>query len=276
MRIAVLISCHNRKAKTLKCLEALFQNAIPQGSSLGVILVDDGSTDDTSREVQQRFPHVEVLHGDGSLFWNKAMHLAFAHAMEIGFDAYLWLNDDTLLYQDALQRLLGTLRQLDADTRKSAIVVGSTQDPNTGEITYGGVVKRGPLHPFSYSLMRPNELPVPCDTMNGNCVLVPDQVARRLGNLEPRFAHAMGDTDYGLRATAAGIGVWVAPGYVGQCARNPASGGFTDRSLPRLQRWKKMMQPKGLPPASWWVFTRRHGGPLWPLYWIWPYIKVML
>lgn len=276
MRIAILLSCHNRKAKTLRCLEALFENTIPQGSSLAVILVDDGSTDGTAREVQQRFPRVEILRGDGSLFWNKAMHLAFERAMKIGFDGYLWLNDDTLLYPDALERLLATWRQLEADKRGRSIVVGSTQDPDTGGLTYGGVVKRGSLRPFKYSLVRPGDVPVPCDTMNGNCVFVPDDVARRLGNLDPRFAHAMGDTDYGLRARAAGIGVWVAPGYIGQCARNPVQGGFSDRSLPRLQRWKRMMEPKGLPPASWWAFTRRHGGLLGPLYWIWPYIRVML
>jgi hypothetical protein len=36
-----------------------------------------------------------VLGGDGSLFWNGGMRLAYADAMRSDFDYYLWLNGDT-------------------------------------------------------------------------------------------------------------------------------------------------------------------------------------
>ena len=38
------------------------------------------------------------------------------------------------------------------------------------------------------------------------------------GNIDPVFEHAMGDTDYALRAGAAGVPVYVASGYVGLCS----------------------------------------------------------
>jgi hypothetical protein len=79
---------------------------------------------------------------------------------------------------------------------------------------------------------------------------------------------------YGLCAKQAGIKVLVVPGFVGVCDKNPVAGSFNDRSLSARERWKKMMQPKGLPPSSWMVFTRRHGGLLWPLYWVAPYLRV--
>ena len=43
--IATLITCHNRKDKTLACLDALFSNHLPDRVLLDVFLVDDGSTD---------------------------------------------------------------------------------------------------------------------------------------------------------------------------------------------------------------------------------------
>jgi len=95
MKIAALITCHNRRAQTLACLEALYQNALSQDYSLHVILVDDGSTDGTGEAVRELYPSVEIIRGDGNLYWNKGMYRAFGHAMETGFDAYLWLNDDT-------------------------------------------------------------------------------------------------------------------------------------------------------------------------------------
>ena len=44
-RIAVLITCHNRRVMTLACLDALVANRLPSAVTLAVILVDDGSTD---------------------------------------------------------------------------------------------------------------------------------------------------------------------------------------------------------------------------------------
>ncbi|WP_333410708.1 hypothetical protein [Microcoleus sp. LAD1_D5] len=44
-RIAVLLTCFNRKQKTLACLEALFNQTLPADTSLTTYLVDDASTD---------------------------------------------------------------------------------------------------------------------------------------------------------------------------------------------------------------------------------------
>jgi GT2 family glycosyltransferase len=112
--------------------------------------------------------------------------------------------------------------------------------------------------------------------MNGNCVLIPHEVLTAVGNLDERFEHAMGDMDYGLRVTKAGFPMWVAPGHVGRCRRNPAKDTYLDAAAPLSKRMKHLLSRKGLPVRSWFVFTRRHAGPLWPLYWAWPYLKVVL
>lgn len=112
--------------------------------------------------------------------------------------------------------------------------------------------------------------------MNGNCVLIPAAIAQSIGNIEKSFAHAMGDLDYGLRAKKAGFSVWIMPGYAGICPKNSITGTFYDRTLPVTQRLRKMMQPKGLPPSSWWLFARRHGGFFWLAFFIWPYLRILL
>ena len=45
IRLAVLITCHNRKTKTIECLNSLYKNDIPKSLMLDVFLVDDGSVD---------------------------------------------------------------------------------------------------------------------------------------------------------------------------------------------------------------------------------------
>lgn len=276
MRIAALITCHNRKEKTLACLNELYKNTLPEGYSLDGFLVDDGSTDCTEQAVHQRYPQVNIIRGDGSLYWNGGMRVAFAAAIEKDFDYYLWLNDDTLLYPTAIETLINSSLVLQAKQGKSVIVVGSTQDESDDRLTYGGVIRPRKWKTTTFTLIAPRDVPVECDTMNGNCVLVPREIAEVVGNMEPKFAHAMGDLDYGLRARYAGFSVWVVAGFAGTCSNNAATGSFHDASLPVSARLRKMMQPKGLPPSSWRVFTQRHAGLLWPVFWIWPYAKVIL
>jgi GT2 family glycosyltransferase len=274
MRIAVLTTCHNRREQTLACLHALHQNDLATGHSLHPILVDDGSGDATAAAVRSAFPSVQVVQADGTLFWNRSMHLAFEIAVRVGFDAYLWLNDDTVAYPDTIGRLVETMRR--QSSSGPCIVVGSTRDPATGMRTYGGERRAG-WRRMRFVPVQPESEPVLCDTFNGNCVLVPRAVVARIGLIDPSFAHAMGDTDYGLRATAAGVPIWVMPGYAGDCAHDhPVSGTYRDRSLPFAERWHRIMQPKGLPPRSWWHITRRHAGIAWPLFWAWPYFRLLL
>lgn len=273
--IATLITCHNRKEKTLACLEALFQNTLPEGHSLDVFLVDDGSTDGTDQAIHKRYPQVNIIYSDGNLYWNGGMRVAFNLAMEKGFDYYLWLNDDTFLYSSALQSLINTSNQLTLHEAKSVLVVGSTQDEFSRKISYGGVVRSSKWRPITFELVSTIDLPVKCESMNGNCVLIPNEIAQKVGNLEPRFVHAMGDLDYGLRVSNAGFSLWIMPGFVGTCSINAIAESFNDTRLPLSERFRKILQPKGLPLFPWYIFTRRHAGVFWPLFWMWPYLKVL-
>jgi GT2 family glycosyltransferase len=276
MRIAVLMTCFNRKRMTLEALDSLFCQKHVGDVDLFVYLVDDGSRDETSSAVAERFPQVSLLQGDGSLFWNGGMRKAFAQALAKGFDGYIWFNDDTRLDEDALHRLTACARE-EPGSLGAAIVVGSIRDPHTGEHSYGGVRKRALRFRLDFIPQLPDDHEsVRCDTMNGNFTLIPASVAERLGNLDGAFRHQLGDFDYGLRATEAGIPVILAPGYYGCCSDNPASGTWRDQSQPLSKRWRHLLSPKGAPIREWLLYTRRHFGWRWPLYALSPYIKTIL
>lgn len=275
-RLAVLLTSFNRKAKTLAALNALAGNTGLEDVDLSVVLVDDGSTDGTAEAVGQAFPWVRVEHGDGSLFWCRGMHRAFELAMQTGYDYYLWLNDDTLLQPDAVSRMLACHADLHARHGKPSIVVGSTVDEHTGKLTYGGERRVSWWRRTTFVRVEPTEDAQRCDSMNGNFVLIPADVARKVGNLDPAFEHAMGDTDYALRAVSLGVELWVAAGVFGTCGHNSIKGTFLDPSLPFSRRWKHFLSRKGLPWRSWMVFTRRHAGPFWPMFFALPYAKQLV
>ncbi len=272
--IAVMTS-FNRRAATLACLAQYELAARQAGVEPNAVLMDDGSTDGTATAVREQYPWVEVMVGDGSLFWNRGMHHAQARAMKRSADHLLWLNDDTELLPDSIARLLETECALRIKHGQPVVVVGSTTDRETGRLTYGGHIAPIRWKPFTYQRVWHEKESVECHAMNGNVVLIPMRIAQAVGNLDPVFEHAMGDTDYALRVRALGYRVFVAPGLVGHCSNNPASGTYLDASLPLSARWKKITSRKGLPPHSWGHFTRRHGGPMWPIYFVWPYFKLV-
>ena len=276
MRIASLITCHNRIAITLACLEALYQNTLPDGHSLDVYLVDDGSTDGTEQAVHECYPQVNIIKGDGNLYWNGGMRVAFAAAIAKGFDYYLWLNNDTILYSHALFTLLKTEQDFESLHKCAALIVGSTQSIPGGEITYGGLVRVSKWRPIKYQLVSPTDAAIPCDTMNGNCVLIPRPVAQVVSNLDDAFTHTIGDIDYGLRVRMAGFHVILMPGYAGLCGRNTVKNTFADTSLSLQNRLNLLNGKKGLPLHAWHVFTKRHCGIFWIVFWLWPYLSIFL
>jgi GT2 family glycosyltransferase len=274
--IAVLMTSFNRRKVTLKSLTALFDQQKVEGISVTVFLVNDSSTDGTTEAVESSFPKVRVLQGNGTLFWNGGMRMAFDAAMQESFDAYLFLNDDTALYSDALERVTACARTwLAAST--PAIVVGSTRSPESGIHSYGGIAMRGHGFAVRHEKILPGDsLSIDCDTMNGNVALVPREIAEVVGNVDNRFRHQFGDFDYGLRARRAGFSVVVAPGYVGECRPNSPAGTWRDPSLSFSKRWRNLTSPKGVPFGEWLLFTRRHYGWRWPFYAVSPYLKTIL
>jgi GT2 family glycosyltransferase len=261
--IAVLMTCHNRSAATLASLASLGeQRGVGHLFELDVYLVDAGSTDGTADAVRARHPDVHVIRSDDETFWGHGMALAAATAGH-RHDYHLWLNDDVVLSPDALRRLYDVARE------RVRVVVGATCDAS-GERTYGGF-RRG-RRPLQFLPVGVTAQAKPCDTVNGNIVLVPRDVVAVVGSVDPMFPHAMGDIDFGLRAGAAGFEILQAGGFVGRCEGHPPPA-FIGPATARLRRRASVKQ---LPPRAWWTFCRRHGG-AWSLaYFAKPYIVAVL
>ena len=273
MRIAVLMACHNRRSKTVECLKRLASAAENAMVRYRLYLFDDGSTDGTADAVRAQETDAVILTGDGTYFWNRSMNRIFDAAMREGFAAYLWLNDDTMLEPDALTQVLAAYRSVEEDV----MVVGAVRDPDTGRLTYGGNRRVDSyLRPFLCTRVEPSGAPQDVDVVNGNVLFVPDTIARTLGNLDPVFEHSMGDTDYSMRARKRGVRILQTAGYVGFCPQNPSKGTHKDGALGMTGRLRQVFSRKGLPWRSWLTMCWRHGGALWPVHFVWAYIKVIL
>lgn len=237
-RIAVLMTCRNRKALTIRCLQGLS----PQlGSEDAIFLVDDGSSDGTSGAVQEWFlanssaasAKLHLIPGTGNLYWAKGMRLAWETAEKSGdWRGYLWLNDDTELNPNALAQLAS-----EADVDGTTIIVGELVD-QTGQIVYG---------------MRSKGL------FTGNFVWIPKPVFEELGLICGDYAHAWADSDYAMRAKRKGIAVRSC-GVVGHAEGHPNRPSL--RGLSFRERLATLVDPKGWCLHDLWLYRRRNWGGL--------------
>jgi GT2 family glycosyltransferase len=266
INIAVLITCHNRIQETQACLKSLFNQKKIENINLKVFLVDDGSVDGTKEHVNINFPQVNLIDGNGQLYWGGGTFLAWETALEdnIEYDYFLWVNDDTFLFEDAISILLASKKNEDD------IITGSICDPITKKRTYGGAIfNRSFLRPLKYNVVDINGKPQEIDTINGNAVLIPLTAFKKIGKFDKDLTHLGGDLDYSLRARKLDIKIFLTPSHIGTCKRLIKK--YNANSL--LDEIKNIFNIKTHPPIK---FYMKHGGILWPLHFFMLYIKSVI
>lgn len=193
----IVIPVHNRRNLTLQCLRTLRAQGVLEWAV--PVVVDDGSTDDTGAAVRAEFPEAMTLQGDGHLWWTGGTERGMRAAMERTAEFIFWLNDDFQPEPGALDLLRVTAR----DRRAVTGAVGLL--PRTRRPFFGGFRRtRADLVPVTAAAGNVEE----CDALNGNLVCIPRAVVDKIGYPDGRgLPHAYGDTDYTLRAKAAGFPV---------------------------------------------------------------------
>ena len=270
-KIAVLISCFNRAEKTLSCLKSVFSQASHE-FEFSVYLIDNGS-DETTQKVKNIFPNVKLFCGDSSLYWAKSMRRIWQSAINtsIIYDFFLLLNDDTILFDNAIKELMIDMKKLD---NKDTIIVGSTFDPVKGNISYGGLL----INKYGSTSQRviPNQIsPQLCHLGNGNIMLVPKEVVLKLGILSDLYNHGFADFDYTLRAAKIGIPSYIASNYLGFCENDKGNNWWPSKKYSFKQRIQKLYDFKGLAYKDYLIYVKSHFPYYFPQAWITLWVKTL-
>lgn len=255
MKIAILLTCFNRKAKTEACLASLYRNL--KSGDFDIYLVDDHSSDGTAEMVAGLFPEVKLVQGTGCLYWAGGMRLAWQTALksQSKYDGYLLINDDVEFCDSFWEQLLATHQFALAHYSKSGIYVLSTRNKQ-GQYTYGGHRLRKSVFRHRYDIVIPSEVPQTCDLTNANILLVTQEVVRQIGILDAHFTHSLADFDYGLSAKEAGFPVLVAPGVGGYCEDDHHVPHET--VLPLKARIKRLYSVKGIALNEYLYYLNKH------------------
>ncbi|GAC1370780.1 MAG: hypothetical protein NVSMB30_09750 [Hymenobacter sp.] len=224
----IVIPVFNRWPYTRACLESLRQQT---SQAFRVVVVDDGSTDETAAALARDFPEVEVVPGTGNLFWTAGVNAGIRRARALGATRVMTMNNDVLAAPDFVAQMLAA-----ADQHPTAVLGSLEFDAATGEVIYGGerldfrtntrhdvlaelpAGHRTGLHPVTY--------------LPGRGLLIPGAVLDKIGLFdEKRLPHYLADFDYTSVARRAGFPVYC--NYAAQLRTYPEESGQT---LTRRQR----------------------------------------
>lgn len=267
IRILGLVTCFNRKEKTKNTLLKLVHGN--ENVNFNFIVVDDKSNDGTF-EMLQSISNVQIINGNGNLFYSGGMRKAINIALRTSehYDYCMLFNDDVDFYSKAIENLVKQCNK--------TIIVGPTCEKDGHTISYGGVIKTSKWRPSFKIVMSTSKKILNCDTFNANCVLIPWNIFVKMGNMDEKYTHSLGDFDYGLSARKKGFKITVLDQFVGMCENNRIAGSWADTSLTRLNRLKKKECPKGLPRNEWFYYLKKnYSYATAMIYSIIPYIRIL-
>lgn len=255
--IATLLTSHNRKDKTVNCLESLFEakQSCLVNFEMDVYLTDDGSSDGTATYVHELFPQVRILQANGNLYWAGGMRNSWRKALETGnYDSFLLLNDDTEIEPNCFDELFETHKFSVKCYGTGAIYVCSVRDKITLEHTYGGSIL---INKWTYQLQSiiPDGKIKECNFGNSNIMLVHKDVVKKMGIFDNKYIHAKADYDYTLRAGKYNIPVLVCPYYCGFCTRDNKTPDL--RKMTLKERIQYLKSPKGIEISEYLYFMRK-------------------
>jgi GT2 family glycosyltransferase len=220
LRIALVFPVFNGLSHTKTCLQSLFgSHKIEQYSNeIKVVLVNDGSTDDTTAWINENFPQVNLLTGTGNLWWSGGINLAIDHALDqLKSDYIIWWNNDIVAEKNYFSNLMTILNNHDGTTiigskifhahsKDTIWSMGGLFDPKTG---YKSLIGSAEKDQEKYQHV------TECNWLPGMGTITHKSVYERIGMLdEKNFPQYHGDSDFTFRAFKKGIRILVYPDLV--------------------------------------------------------------
>lgn len=220
IKVELVAPVYNRRDTTLQALKTL-SKIDADGLDVHIIIVDDGSTDGTSEAIEEHYPQVQVVKGDGTLHYAAGTNRGIEAALKRNPDYIVTMNDDAIYHDQFLQRLVATAKKNPRSVIGSLLLLWDEphkvfQVDFKWDTLSGGWQQREDLTAFDF----PKEA-FEVEGMAGNCVLFPVQAIRECGLMdEEKFPHGWGDIQYVVRMRKMGWKLMVEPKSYVWCEPN--------------------------------------------------------
>lgn len=194
---------HNRREITLQCLRSLYR-IDAAGHEVSIYIVDDGSTDGTWAAIQRDYPQVNLIKGDGNLWFTEGTNLGIREAMKADPDYVLAINDDSVFDSSFLRQMIETAETYPDSVIGPLLLLWDEPHRLFQTAPVWSVRSGGWHHWQQQTVWTVPDQPWEVDIIVGNCVLIPADAIRRCGLMDSRRFPNFGDAEYTPRMKKAG------------------------------------------------------------------------
>jgi len=236
MKIFVIVLNWNNKELILECLQSLQKIKHPPQSQVSILVVDNGSSDDSVKAIKKAFPKVFILENKKNLGYAEGNNRGMEYALERGADYLLVLNNDIEVDEDFLVQLISAMggSAFGGKVARKGKGVGIVspkiyfapgyefnkkryQKDEKGKVIWyaGGIIDWDNIlssHRGVDEVDRGqyNKV-VETDYMSGSCLLIKREVLKEIGLFDKKLFMYWEDSDLSQRAKKAGWKVLYVP-----------------------------------------------------------------
>ncbi|MDE3047215.1 MAG: glycosyltransferase family 2 protein, partial [Verrucomicrobiota bacterium] len=208
-KIVIILLNWNGKKDTLECLASLTHMTYP---NFQILIVDNGSKDDSVAVLRQAHPHIPILETGTNLGFAGGNNVGIEWALRHHAEWIFLLNNDTITAPDCLDALMRAAQEQPRAKILGAKILryhqpdivdhlGGFWNPQIGE--FESPDAGHPDHPY-YPMRE-------VDYVCGAALFMHRSVPETIGLLEPKFFLFWEESDFCYRAKRAGLQVWTAP-----------------------------------------------------------------
>lgn len=218
-KIYAVILNWNGLIDTIDCIKSIeTQNEV----QIQIIVVDNGSIDDSVKTIQENYPHIKIFENQLNLGYAGGMNIGIKYAIGQGARYVLLLNNDTIADSDMVRKLVDSVK----DGGISSPIIYYADHPD--KIWSIG----GNINPILLELTQPHgdtvispQITIERDFLTGCALLIHTDVFLSVGYFDERFFPGYyEDLDFCLRVK-----------------RN----GFSLKLVPDAKLWHKVSQSSG-------------------------------
>ena len=201
--VYIIVLNWNGKDDTIECVRSLQKINY---NNYKIVVVDNGSEDDSVSEIKKQFSKVEIIENKKNLGFAGGNNVGIKYAINSGADYVLLINNDTTVEEDFLSELVEA-----GESDKKIGILGSKicfySDPNRiwfagGKVNWlknkGTHIGLDQIDNGQYDKIKET------DYLTGCCLLIKREVVEKIGVLAEDYFLYYEDTDFSLRTKNAG------------------------------------------------------------------------
>ena len=240
MKIAIVVLNYNGKENTLACINSI-KKLNKSNYKVELIVVDNASNDGSS-EALSKIKDIMLVKNDKNLGYSGGNNIGIKHALSLGSEYILILNNDTIVEKSLIINLINSAKKGDIVSPKIYFAKGFEFHKNRykkedlgkviwyagGKIDWQNVIG---IHigvdevdhgQFSKRLE--------INLATGACILIRRQVFKKIGFFDEKYFLYLEDMDFCVRAKRAGFKIIFEPKAI-LWHKNASSGGGSGSGL---------------------------------------------